>query len=39
MEIRKNIDGDAVMLMALMFLCRFLLLGMSVLLWILLNVG
>jgi hypothetical protein len=39
MEIRKNIDGDAVVFMALMFSCRFYLFGMNVLLWILLDHG
>jgi hypothetical protein len=34
MKTRKNIDGDAIVLMALMFLCCFLLFGMSVLPWI-----
>jgi hypothetical protein len=38
-ETRKNIDGDVVVFMALMFLCCFLLFGMGVLLWILLDVG
>jgi len=39
METRKNTNGDTMVFMALMFLCRFLLFGMSVLLWILLDVG
>jgi hypothetical protein len=36
METKKRSDGDAVVFMALMFLCRFLLFGMSELEWILL---
>jgi hypothetical protein len=38
METRKNIDGDAVVFLALNFLCHFLLFGMR-LLWISLDVG
>jgi hypothetical protein len=37
MSTRKRTDGNAVMFMALMFLCRFLLFGMSELEWILLD--
>jgi hypothetical protein len=37
METRKRSEGDAVVFMALMFLCRFLLFGMSELLWIILD--
>ncbi len=39
METRKKSKGDAVVFMALMFLFIFLLFGMSVLLYILLDVG
>jgi hypothetical protein len=39
METRKKSDGDVVVFMALMFLCCFLLFGMSELVWILLNMG
>jgi hypothetical protein len=39
MEMRKNNDGNVVVFMALKYLCRFLLFGMSMLLWILLDVG
>jgi hypothetical protein len=39
METRKRNEGDAVVFMALMFLCRFLLFGMSELLWIILDIG
>ncbi len=39
METRKRIDGDVVVFMALMFLCCFLLFGMSELEWILLDIG
>ncbi len=39
METRKRSDGDAVVFMALMFLCCFLLFGMSELEWILLDIG
>jgi hypothetical protein len=35
METRKNTNGDAMVFMALMFLCRFLLFRMRMLLWIL----
>jgi hypothetical protein len=38
-EIRKSNDGDAVVFMALMFLCRFFIFGMNELEWILLNTG
>jgi hypothetical protein len=38
METRNNSDGDAMVFMALKFLCHFLLFGMSMLLWILLDV-
>jgi len=37
MATRKRSEGDAVVFMALMFLCRFLLFGMSELLWIILD--
>ncbi len=37
MVTRKRSEGDAVVFMALMFLCRFLLFGMSELLWIILD--
>jgi hypothetical protein len=39
MERRKRNEGDVVMFMALMFLCRFLLVGMNELLWIILDTG
>jgi hypothetical protein len=39
MEIRKKREGDAVVFMALMFLCCFLLFGMSELQWIILDIG
>ncbi len=39
METRERSDGDAVVFMALMFLCHFLLFGMNELEWILLNTG
>jgi hypothetical protein len=39
MEIKKRSEGDAVVFMALMFLCCFLLFGMSELLWIILDIG
>jgi len=39
METRKNINGDAVVFMVLKFLCRFLLFGMCMLLWILPDAG
>jgi hypothetical protein len=39
METRKNTDGDATVFMVLKFLCHFLLFGMSMILWILLDVG
>jgi hypothetical protein len=39
METSKNTDGDAMVFMALMFLFLFLLFGMCMLLWILLDVG
>jgi hypothetical protein len=38
METRKRSDGDVVVFMALMFLCRILF-GMNELQWILLDVG
>jgi hypothetical protein len=38
-ETRKRSDGDMVVFMALMFLCHFLLFGMSELEWILLDIG
>jgi len=38
MEIRKRSDGDVVVFMAFMFLCHFLLFGMSELEWILLDI-
>jgi hypothetical protein len=37
METIKRSDGDVVVFMALMFLCQFLLFGMSELEWILLD--
>jgi len=37
METRKKSDGDVVVFMAFMFLCRFLKFGMSELEWILLD--
>jgi hypothetical protein len=39
METRKKSDGDALVFMALMFLCLFYLFGMSELEWILLDIG
>jgi hypothetical protein len=39
METRKRKESNVVVFMALMFLCRFLLFGMNVLLWILLDAG
>ncbi len=39
METRKNTDGDAVVFMALKSLCHFLLFGLCMLLWILLDAG
>jgi len=39
METMKRIDGDVVVFMALMFLCRFLLFEMSELEWISLDTG
>jgi hypothetical protein len=39
METRKSNDGNAVVFMALFFLCRFLLFGMIELEWILLDIG
>ncbi len=39
METKKKSDGGAVVFMALMFLCRFLLLGMNELEWILMDTG
>jgi hypothetical protein len=39
MKIRKKNDGDVLVFMALMFLCHFLLFGMSELEWILLDIG
>jgi hypothetical protein len=39
METRKMSDRDAVVFMALMFLCRFLLFGMNEFEWILLDTG
>jgi hypothetical protein len=39
MEIRKNTNGNLVVFMALMFLCSLLKFGMSMLLWILLDIG
>jgi hypothetical protein len=38
METRKRSDGDVVVLMAFMFLCCFLLFGMSELEWRLLDI-
>ncbi len=37
METRKSTDGDAVMFMALKFLCHFFIFGMCMLMWILLG--
>jgi len=39
METRKKGDGDVVVFMAFMFLCCFLLFGMSWLEWMLLDIG
>ncbi len=39
METTKSNDGNAVEFMALMFLCCFLLFGMSELEWILMDTG
>ncbi len=39
METRKNTYGDVVVFMALKSLCHFLLFGLCMLLWILLDVG
>jgi hypothetical protein len=39
METRKSTDGNAVVFMVLKSLCRFLLFGLCMLLWILLDVG
>jgi hypothetical protein len=39
METRKITDGDAEVFMALKSLCHFLLFGMCMLLWILLDAG
>jgi len=39
METRKRSDGNAMVFMALMLLCRFLLFGMSEQEWILLDIG
>ncbi len=39
METRKRSDGNTVVFMALMFLCHFFLFGMSVLEWILVDIG
>ncbi len=39
MGTRKKSDGDAVVFMAFMFLCCFLLFGLSELEWILLDIG
>ncbi len=39
METRMRGEGNVVVFMALMFLCRFLLFGMCVLLWIVLDDG
>jgi len=38
-ETRKRSEGDAMSFMVLMFLCCFLLFGMSELLWIILDIG
>jgi hypothetical protein len=38
-ETRKRSDGDVMVFMALMFLCCFLIFGMSELQWILLDVS
>jgi hypothetical protein len=39
METRKRSDGDVVVFMAFMFLCRFFKFGMNELEWILLDTG
>ncbi len=39
METRKMSEKDVVVFMALMFLCHFLIFGMSELLWIILDIG
>ncbi len=39
METRKKNDGNVVVFMVLMFLCHFLLFGMSELEWILLDIS
>jgi DNA-binding Xre family transcriptional regulator len=39
MDTIKRSKGDAVVFMALMFLCHFLKFGMSELIWIILNTG
>ncbi len=39
METRTRAKGDVVVFMASMFLCRFLLFGMCVMLWISLDAG
>jgi hypothetical protein len=38
METRKRSDGDVVVFMAFMFLCHFLIFGMSELEWMLLDI-
>ncbi len=38
-EARKRSDGDAVVFMAFMLLCRFFIFGMSELKWILLDIS
>ncbi len=39
MEIRKKDDGDALVFMAFVFLCHFILFGMNELEWMLLDSG
>jgi len=39
MDTRKGSEGDAVVFMALMFLCHFLLFGMNEPTWIILDIG
>jgi hypothetical protein len=39
METKKRSEGDVMLFLALIFLCRFLLFGMNELLWIILDTG
>jgi hypothetical protein len=39
METRKRNEGDAMVFMALMFLCCFFIFGMSEMMWIILDTG